>query len=98
MTMSLSVKRFVTYLLLFTSQEDFVVCGDAENGLEAVEMAQLVFHCDPANAEEAQEPRGKMCYRLQERLRLSSILRTLEAQILTDCPPRLGFCVELQVE
>ena len=27
---------------LFTSQEDFEVCGDAENGLEAVEMAQVL--------------------------------------------------------
>ena len=30
---------------LFTSQEDFEVCGDAENGLEAVEIAQ-VLHPD----------------------------------------------------
>jgi DNA-binding NarL/FixJ family response regulator len=30
---------------LFTSQEDFDVCGDAENGLEAIEMAQ-VLHPD----------------------------------------------------
>lgn len=27
---------------LFTSQEDFDVCGDAENGLEAIEMAQVL--------------------------------------------------------
>jgi DNA-binding NarL/FixJ family response regulator len=27
---------------LFTSQEDFDVCGDAENGVEAIEMAQLL--------------------------------------------------------
>jgi two-component system nitrate/nitrite response regulator NarL len=27
---------------LFTSQEDFDVCGDAENGMEAIEMAQLL--------------------------------------------------------
>ena len=27
---------------LFSSQEDFEVCGDAENGLEAVEMAQVL--------------------------------------------------------
>ena len=27
---------------LFTSQEDFDVCGEAENGLEAVEMAQVL--------------------------------------------------------
>ncbi len=30
---------------LFTSQEDFDVCGEAENGLEAIEMAQ-VLHPD----------------------------------------------------
>ena len=30
---------------VFTSQEDFEVCGDAENGREAVEMAQ-VLHPD----------------------------------------------------
>ena len=30
---------------VFTSQEDFEVCGDAENGQEAVEMAQ-VLHPD----------------------------------------------------
>jgi DNA-binding NarL/FixJ family response regulator len=30
---------------LFTSQEDFDVCGDAENGMEAIEMAQ-VLHPD----------------------------------------------------
>ena len=30
---------------LFTSEEDFEVCGDAENGQEAVEMAQ-VLHPD----------------------------------------------------
>ena len=30
---------------LFTSQEDFDVCGKAENGLEAIEMAQ-VLHPD----------------------------------------------------
>jgi len=30
---------------LFSSQEDFDVCGDAENGLEAIEMAQ-VLHPD----------------------------------------------------
>jgi DNA-binding NarL/FixJ family response regulator len=30
---------------LFTSQEDFDVCGDAENGVEAIEMAQ-VLHPD----------------------------------------------------
>lgn len=28
---------------LFTSQEDFDVCGDAENGQEAVEMAQVLL-------------------------------------------------------
>ena len=27
---------------LFSSQEDFNVCGDAENGLEAIEMAQVL--------------------------------------------------------
>ena len=27
---------------LFTSQEDFDVCGEAENGLEAIEMAQAL--------------------------------------------------------
>ena len=27
---------------LFASQKDFNVCGDAENGLEAVEMAQVL--------------------------------------------------------
>ena len=27
---------------LFSSQEDFEVCGDAENGLEAVEIAQVL--------------------------------------------------------
>ena len=27
---------------LFSSQKDFEVCGDAENGLEAVEMAQVL--------------------------------------------------------
>ena len=27
---------------LFSSQEDFDVCGDAENGLEAIEMAQVL--------------------------------------------------------
>ncbi len=27
---------------LFASQRDFDVCGDAENGLEAVEMAQVL--------------------------------------------------------
>ena len=30
---------------LFASQEDFEVCGDAENGMEAIEMAQ-VLHPD----------------------------------------------------
>ena len=30
---------------LFASQEDFDVCGEAENGLEAIEMAQ-VLHPD----------------------------------------------------
>ena len=28
---------------LFSSQEDFDVCGDAENGLEAIEMAQVLL-------------------------------------------------------
>src|SRR5215813_6178662 len=28
---------------LFASQKDFEVCGDAENGKEAVEMAQMFF-------------------------------------------------------
>lgn len=28
--------------LLFASQEDFEVCGEAENGQEAIEMAQLL--------------------------------------------------------
>ena len=28
---------------LFTSQEDFEVCGDAENGQEAVEMARVLL-------------------------------------------------------
>jgi DNA-binding NarL/FixJ family response regulator len=28
--------------LMFASQEDFEVCGDAENGKEAVEMAQIL--------------------------------------------------------
>jgi DNA-binding NarL/FixJ family response regulator len=28
---------------LFSSQEDFEVCGDAENGLEAIEMAQVLL-------------------------------------------------------
>jgi PleD family two-component response regulator len=27
---------------LFAAQDDFDVCGDAENGLEAIEMAQLL--------------------------------------------------------
>ena len=28
---------------LFAAQDDFDVCGDAENGLEAIEMAQLLL-------------------------------------------------------
>jgi len=31
-----------TLCYLFASQQDFEVCGDAENGLEAVEMAQVL--------------------------------------------------------
>jgi len=34
------IRRALCYL--FTSQKDFEVCGEAENGLEAVEMAQLL--------------------------------------------------------
>jgi DNA-binding NarL/FixJ family response regulator len=34
------IRRALCYL--FTSQEDFDVCGEAENGLEAVEMARLL--------------------------------------------------------
>jgi DNA-binding NarL/FixJ family response regulator len=31
-----------TLCYLFASQQDFEVCGEAENGLEAVEMAQVL--------------------------------------------------------
>ena len=31
-----------TLCYLFVSQQDFEVCGEAENGLEAVEMAQVL--------------------------------------------------------
>jgi len=36
-----SIRRMLCFL--FASQSDFEVCGEAENGQEAVEMAQMLY-------------------------------------------------------
>jgi len=51
-----------TLCYLFASQQNFEVCGEAENGLEAVEMAQ-VLRPDPCPGSSATSVRGAARFR-----------------------------------